>query len=68
MFLENYNFQFDEKAFAEKCGTAIEKCFLPPNAGPIEDDLDEKMLQNFEKKSIWWRYVNYIFFICKNGE
>ena len=51
MFLENYNFQFDEKAFTEKCGAAIGKCFLPPNAGPIEDDLEEKMSQNFLKRN-----------------
>ena len=32
-------------------------------------DCEEKMLENFEKKTmIWWRHVDNIFFIWEHGE
>ena len=33
------------------------------------EDFEEKMLENFEKKTvIWWRYTDDIFFIWEHGE
>ena len=31
-------------------------------------DLEEKLLERFEKPMIWWRYIDDIFFIWEHGE
>ena len=53
--LKNNIFEFNEKTF---------KKFAPPCAILFMADLEEKMLEIFEKKlMIWWRYIDDIFFI-----
>ena len=47
--LKNNIFEFDEKAFKQKCGTAIGTKFAPPYAILFMADLKEKMLRIFEK-------------------
>ena len=49
--LKNNIFEFDEKAFKQKCGTVIGTNFLPPNAILFMTDLEEKILEIFEKKT-----------------
>ena len=49
--LKNIIFEFDGKAFKQKCGTAIETKFAPFYAMLFMADLEEKMLEIFEKKS-----------------
>ena len=67
--LKNNIFEFDEKTFKQKCGTAIGTKFAPPYAILFMADLEEKMLEIFEKNPmIWRRYIDDIFFIWKHGE
>ena len=61
---KNNIFEFDEKTFKQKRGTAIGTKFAPPYAILFMADFEEKMLKSFEKKpKIWWRYIDDIFFI-----
>ena len=54
--LKNNIFKVDEKTFKQKHGTAIGTKFAPPRAVLFMADLEEKMLEIFEKKTmIWWR-------------
>ena len=56
--LKNNIFDFDEKTFKQKGGTAIATKFAPPYAFLFMADFEEKMLDGFEKEPmIWWRYV-----------
>ena len=62
--LKNNIFEFDEKTFKQKCGTAIGTKFSPPFAILFIADFEEKMLERYEKKPmIWWRYIDDIIFI-----
>ena len=55
-------FEFDEKTFKQKHGTAIGTKFAPPYAILYMADLEEKLLEIFEKNPmIWWRYIDDIF-------
>ena len=67
--LKNNIFEFDEKTFKQKRGTAIGTKFAPPYAILFMANLEEKILEGFEKKPmIWWRYIDDIFFIWEHGE
>ena len=67
--LKNNIFEFDEKTFKQKRGTALGTTFAPPYAIVFMPDFEEKMLDSFEKKPmIWWRYIDDIFFIWEHGE
>ena len=67
--LKNNIFVFDEKAFKQKPGTALETKFALPYAILYMADLEETLLEVFEKKPmIWWRYIDDIFFIWEHGE
>ena len=69
VFLKSNIFEFDEKTFKQKRGTAIGTKFAPPYAIFFMADFEEKMLESFEKKPmIWWRYIDDIFFIWEHGE
>ena len=50
IILKNNLFEFDEKTFKQRRGTAIGTKFAPPYAILIMTDLEEKMLETFEKK------------------
>ena len=49
--LKNNIFEFDEKIFKQKRGTGIGTKFAPPYAILFMTDLEEKMLEIFEKKN-----------------
>ena len=67
--LKNNIFEFDEKTFKQKRGTAIGTKFAPPYAVLFMADFEEKMLESFEKKPmIWPRYIDDVFFIWEHGE
>ena len=67
--LKNNIFEFDEKTFKQKRITAIGTKFARPYAILFMANLEEKMLEGFEKKPmIWWRYIDDIFFIWEHGE
>ena len=58
--LKNIIFEFDEKPFKQKRGTATRTKFAPPYAIFIMEEFEE--LQSFEKKPIiWWEYIDDIF-------
>ena len=62
-------FEFDEKTFKQKRGTAIGTKLAPPYAILFMADFEKKMLESFEKKPmIWWRYIDDEFFIWEHGE
>ena len=50
--LKNNIFEFDKKTFKQKNGTAIGPKFAPPYAILLTADLEEKMLEIFEKKTM----------------
>ena len=55
-------FEFKEKTFKQLCGTSIRTKFAPPYATLFMADLEEKILNFFEKKPmICWRYVDNFF-------
>ena len=67
--LKNNIFEFDEKTFKQKRGTAIGTKLAPPYAILFMADFEKKMLESFEKKPmIWWRYIDDEFFIWEHGE
>ena len=67
--MKNNIFEFDEKTFKQKRGTAIGTQFAPPYAILYMADLEEKLLEIFEKKAmIWWKYLDDIFFIWEHSE
>ena len=67
--LKNNIYEFDEKTFKQKRGTAIGTKFASPYAILFMADFEEKILESFEKKPmIWWRYIVDIFFIWELGE
>ena len=61
--LRNVIFEFDEKTFTQKRGTAIRTKFAPPYAIFFIEDFEE--LESFGKKPIdvqIYRYIDDIFF------
>ena len=60
--LKNNIFEFDDKTFKQKREIVIETKFAPFYAILFMADCEEKILENFEKKTmIWWRHVDNIF-------
>ena len=59
-----------KKTFQKKRGTAIGSKFAPRYAILYMADIDEKLLEIFERKKtmIWWRYIDCIFFFWEHGE
>ena len=49
--LKNNIFEFDEKVFTQKRGTTIGTKFAPPYAILYMADLEEKLLEIFEKEN-----------------
>ena len=67
--LKNNIFKFGQKTFKQVRKTAIGTKFAPTSAILFMADLEEKLLNAFEKKPlIWWRYIDDIFFIWDHGE
>ena len=67
--LKNNIFEFDEKTFKQKRGTDIGTKFVPPYAILYMADLEKKLLEIFQKKTmIWWRYIDDTSFIWEHGE
>ena len=67
--LKNNVFEFDEKTFKQKRGTAMQTKFAPPYVILFMAYFEEKKLGSFEKKPmIWWRNIDDIFFIWEYGE
>jgi hypothetical protein len=62
LVLENNYFEFDEKIFRQKLGTAIGTKFAPGFANILMGHLEEKFLETCELKPwVWWRFLDDIF-------
>ena len=67
--LKNKYFQFLDKAFKQKRGTAIGTKFAPPYSIFFMGDLEKRLLSDIDiKPYIWWRYINDIFLIWEHSE
>ena len=67
--LKNNYFQFLEKTFKPKRGTAIGTKFAPPYSSLFMADLEKRLLFDIDLKPyIWWRYIDDIFLIWEHGE
>ena len=69
LVLKNNIFEFSDKTYIQICGTAIGTKFAPPYAVTFTAALEEKISSKVKKKpSVWWRYIDDIFFIWEYGE
>ena len=69
LVLKNNIFEFSDKTYKQLRGTAIGTKFAPPYAVLFMAALEEKILSKVKKKpSVWWRYIDDIFFIWEHGE
>ena len=60
---------FQIKTYKQIRGTAIGTKFAPPYAVLFMTALEEKILSKVKKKpSVWWRYIDDIFFTWEHGE
>jgi hypothetical protein len=67
--LENNYFEFDEKLFRQKLGTAIGTKFAPGYANIFMGYLEEEFLASCELKPwVWWRFLDDVFMIWLHGE
>jgi hypothetical protein len=61
LILENNYFEFDEKIFRQKLGTAIGTKFAPGFANIFMGHLEEKFLETCELKPwVCWRFMDDI--------
>ena len=69
LVLENNYFEFDEKIFRQKLGTAIGTKFAPGFANIFMGHMEEKFLETCELKPwVWWRFLDDIFVIWLHSE
>ena len=69
LVLDSYVFEFDDKVYTNKLGTAIDTKFAPAYASLFMSSLVEGMLNSCEGKPwIWYRYIDDIFFIWIHSE
>ena len=67
--LKNNNFEFDERHFVQKLGTAIGTRMAPSYANIFMDKLERQMISNaLIKPHTWWRYIDDIFIIWTEGQ
>ena len=67
--LKNNCFQFLDKAFKQKRGTAMGTKFAPPYSILFMFDLEKRLLSDIDLKPyVWWRYINDIFLIWEHGK
>ena len=67
--LKNNYFQFLDKTFKHKWGTAIRTKFAPPYFIFFIADLEQRLLSDKDLKPyIWWRYIDDIFLIWEYVE
>ena len=62
LVLENNYFEFDEKIFRQKLGTAIGTKFAPRFANIFMVYLEEKFLSTCKLRPwVWWRFLDDVF-------
>ena len=69
LVLDNNYFEFNDKIYRQKLGTAIGTKFAPAYANLFMTRLEERLVDtSVEKPLIWMRYIDDIFFIWMHGE
>ena len=69
LVLKNNNFEFDDKHYVQKLGTAIGTRMAPSYANIFMDRLERQLIsQAAIKPHTWWRYIDDIFIIWTEGE
>ena len=69
IILENNYFEFDEKVFRQKLGTAIGTKFAPGFANIFMGYLEERFIGLCDLKPwVWWRFLDDVFMIWLHSE
>ena len=69
LVLENNYFEFDEKIFLQKLGTAIGAKFASGFANIFMSYLEEKFLSTCKLRPwVWWRFLDDVFVIWLHSE
>ena len=67
--LENNFFEFEDKIYRQKLGTAIGTKFAPSFANLFMFDLERKLLREYRLSPwVWWRFLDDIFIIWLHDE
>ena len=66
---KNNMLEFNGRFYHQIRGTAIGTKCAPPYSILFLADLEEKLLRSYDcKPSVWWRYIDDVFFIWTHGE
>ena len=69
LVLENNYFEFNDRFYKQKLGTAIGTKFAPAYANLFMTRLEERLMDTFaDKPLVWMRFIDDIFFIWTHGE
>ena len=69
LVLENNYFEFNDKFYRQKLGTAIGTKFAPAYANLLMNRLEERLMDIFAHKPlVWMRFIDDIFFVWTHGE
>ena len=69
LVLENNYFEFNDRFYRQKLGTAIGTKFAPAYANLFMTRLEERLLEaSPDKPLVWMRFIDDVFFIWMHGE
>ena len=69
LVLENNYFEFNDRFYRQKLGTAIGTKFAPAYANLFMTRLEERLLEaSPDKPLVWMRFIDDVFFIWTHGE
>ena len=69
LVLKNNYFEFNDKIYRQKLGTAIGTKFAPAYANLFMSGLEERLLEaSADKPLVWMRFNDDVFFIWTHGE
>ena len=69
LVLENNCFEFNDRFYRQKLGTAIGTKFAPAYANLFMTWLEERLLDaSPDKPLVWMRFIDDVFFIWTHGE
>ena len=69
LVLENNYFEFNDRFYWQKLGTAIGTKFAPAYANLFMIQLEERLLDaSADKPLVWMRFIDDVFFIWMHGE
>ena len=69
LVLKKYYFEFNDRFYRQKLGTAIGTKFAPAYANLFMTRLEERLLDaSPDKPLVWMRFIDDVFFIWTHGE